>query len=123
MEDSQKLDLDAIQPESAKVKLNGQWYTLEQPKLGTIVKLTKLAKLVENPNDEQASLEALDMMNKVIGEMMPDLEGNKVDLTMQQVGAVLGLIFEMASPPDLKAVRQKGLEPVVDEKKSPDSVS
>lgn len=115
------LDLDTLQPEGGEVKLGGRVYHVDPPKMNTIVKLARIAGSLEKPESEAAALQSLSDLNDLMQGLIPDLEPN-TELNMAQAGALIKYVFELASPPELRVMRENGLEPVP-EKKTTDSVS
>ncbi|WP_438979900.1 hypothetical protein [Polynucleobacter sp.] len=116
MTDTFSLDLDTLKPKQATVKLGGKEYSVEPPKLKTLVVLSKIATAFDKLGEgEQASDQSVvgaiaDLQKALVGTI-PELADDGIDLSLEQASALLKFVFEMASPPDTQALKEKGIEP------------
>jgi hypothetical protein len=116
MADHLKLDLDILDSEGGEVTLGGKTYSVSPPKMGLLLKLSKLAKrfdavktnVAENPDEV---FELLEQLYDILTPIIPDLKSGNADLNMAQAGALMQFIFEMAKPDELSALKAEGIEP------------
>lgn len=109
------LDLDLLQPQARKVKLNGKLYDVYPPKVKDIANLARLAGKLQT-NDGTDLQAKLDNMVNAFASVMPALKEDGVDLTMEQVTALFGFVNSMVSPADNSALKQMGIEPNTEKK-------
>lgn len=114
--DHLKLDLDILDSVGGEVKLGGKVYQVSPPKMGLLLKLSKLAKKFDagkdaadqNPEEIMGLLEEL---YDIIKPIIPDIASGEVDLNMAQAGALMQYIFQMAQPNELAELKKVGIEP------------
>lgn len=106
------LDLDAIQPDTKKVRLGGVVYDVYQPDLKDLVLVAKLAKKANNPettNDEKVDM--VEGLHTALCSFMPALKDDGVKLSMKQMNGLLEFIFGMATPAQKEALAEANATP------------
>jgi hypothetical protein len=106
---SQPIDLDALQPEAAIIKFNGEEITLNPPKTGDVLTLgqyaTKLATLEGLTPDEVNAV--IETITQLIYKIVPAL--NNAPLNTTQLLVLVKAISDMAIPPDAKELLERGI--------------
>lgn len=122
MADTFDLDLDALDPKPKQVKLGGKLFEVYPPKLGAIIALTRLMKELQDVGeDTEKALVAIESIRKAVEPIIPGLKDEThLDLSIDQVSALLEFVFKMATPPEAQELEKKGIEPGSTEKKSSD---
>lgn len=116
-----ELDLDVLEPKGGEVKLAGKVYPVSPPKLKTVIALSKLAAVMSKPKDEiteDEAIKAIEELFNVLKPVMPALVEDGVDLNMEQAGALMGFVMDMASQTDMKKLDELGIKPSVEKKTS-----
>lgn len=123
MADPLLLDLDTLDPRPGTVKLHGKEFTVYPPSVGQIVKLTKVAKSLDDFTDTKvdgvSAIELVEKLLDVLDPIIPGIKDDKVQLNMAQAGALMRFVFSLASPKETEALRAEGIDPVTTEKKIP----
>lgn len=106
---SDVIDLDALQPEAAIIKFNGQEITLNPPKTGDVLRLgqasTKLAAL-EDLTEEEVDA-TIERVTKLVYKIIPELKD--VVLNTSQLLVLVKAISDMAIPPDAQELKARGI--------------
>lgn len=103
------LDLDALVPPAAIVKFEGNEIEVKPPKTGDVLKLGNLATKLQNIDklDETEILQLVDSLTEVVRRCIPEL--NDKELNTQQLLKLVEMIGNMATPPDVKELNQRGV--------------
>lgn len=109
------LDLDLLEPQSKKVRLKGVVYDVYPPKLKDIVALSRIAGQMNtaDPNEVQTRVE---QMIKAFESIMPGLKDVDVDLSPEQLEALMEFVNRMVTPADNSALKAMGIEPTTEKK-------
>lgn len=105
------LDLDALVPPTATIKLGGEEITVQPPKTSDLLRLGSLGGKLEGVADappEQVEKLVTDLTNLVFS-IIPELKGK--ELNTQQLLGLVELIGKMATPPETKELEAKGITP------------
>ena len=110
---SKVIDLSSLNPESKRVKLTEDTeITLLPGKLKLLIKIQKASALSEAKDaTEQERVDAIDRLCGYIGELIPEFEEGKVDLTIPQIKAIVQLAFEDSIPKKAKNLKEAGMKP------------
>lgn len=115
--DPNLLDLEALAPQSASIKLpNGQIVSVRPPRLKDTLKLSILGQQMKDVNmlnDEQLTVLDADI-DKALVDMIPELSG--IELSTPQKLGVITLLAEMGVPASTKDLKQQGIEVTGDPK-------
>ncbi len=114
------LDLDLLQPQSRKVKLNGNLYDVYPPKVKDIANLARLAGQLQQQDGNDIQ-QKIDQMVSAFASVMPALKEDNVDLTLEQVIALFQFVNGMVSPTENSALKSMGIEPSTEKKIQQDS--
>lgn len=114
------LDLDTLVGATKSVKLNGKEFTLSQPDLGELLKLTKLgAKLQEattsGGEEGNEAVEVMGELRDMIAKLAPPLAAEPINV-MQMI-ALLNLLVDMAMPSSVEEFEKRGITLTNDQKK------
>lgn len=101
------LDLDLIQPETKRVKIDGQIVDIYPPHLNELLKLMTVGR----SGDAEVLREAL-------LPVVPALADGKINPTFEQIAALIEFAIKMSMPTD-KSVLEKHGYTLSGEKKSP----
>lgn len=123
MADPQKLDLDALLPEPAEVKIGGVTYNLMPVKMSDLVFLSKILVTVDKADNDQAISNALEAFKNYLPKFIEGFDPVKNDITLQQAFALIQFIFDVSAPPEAKKMSELGIKPAVNQKKISDTVS
>jgi hypothetical protein len=116
------LDLDALAPESKKVKLGGKIIDVHPPKFKNLVSLMKTVAILQKAgNDQEASLNAIQTLKTSLLPMIPALGDEDMDLTIEQMNTLLQFVMAIATPDD--KLEAQGIEAKTIEKKAVAEVS
>lgn len=113
MDNDVALDLDALAPQPANVKFNGQTISVNPPTLEQFVKALKLAQSLKDvdENNLDALQEYYVQAETLIKEVIPELKDKS--LNYKQIMALFKLITEQGTPDDDQALvelQKKGIE-------------
>lgn len=111
--DKADLDLDIIEPDVKHVRLGGKIYEVHPPKIKNIVVITKLARELK---DETKSLEektiVFEDLKQVLGGVMPAFKSDEqVDLSLDQMIALIEFIFSLVTPDELGELEKLNATP------------
>ena len=102
------LDLDALQPEAKKVKINGRIVDIYPPKFKSIIALMKISSgLQETTNSEDLSI-LEEELTKALIPIMPELAEPDMDLSMEQLMKLLDFVMLISTPKDNEELAKKG---------------
>jgi hypothetical protein len=89
---SDVLDLDALMPEPKTIILGGNKIKVQPPKLKTVFALQKTFIMLQDgkPDAGEKIVEAL-------SAIVPDIKNDNVDLTVEQLQALIQFVSEMAT--------------------------
>lgn len=108
---SEVIDLDALVPKSRYIKLNGNEFELPAPRMETIIRLADMQKRMAATDTSDTN--ALNTMTKevdaLLREIVPQLE--QTPLTYVQIFKLIEILSEMATPPAVKEMQNKGIKP------------
>ena len=96
------IDLDILQPEPKKIKLNGKILDLYPGKLKTIIRIQKAFVVFKDTQGTDS--EALDKVIDALAEIIPDLKNDDVDIAVTQIPKLIELAYRSALPEDSKVV-------------------
>lgn len=110
-DNSEILDLDALVPQTAKIKFGGKEVEVQPPKTADLLKLGSLGQKVQNIADlpDEQVEQLIDDLTKLIQRIIPELAGT--DLNTQQILGLVQLISDMATPPETKELDKRGITP------------
>ena len=107
---SDVLDLDALQPQSKKVKFNGNVIEVAPPKTGDLLRLSQIGSKLKDAGDLNS-----DEIDKVtsdleghIKRMIPELQ--EASLGTAQLMSLLTLVMEMGMPEQMAELKKQGIE-------------
>lgn len=107
---SDVLDLDALQPESKRVKFGGNVIEVQPPKTGDLLRLSqigaKMQKAADLPEEELDAVIA--DLEKAIKKMIPELMD--ATLVSGQLMSLLTLVMEMGMPEQMAELKKQGIE-------------
>lgn len=108
---SEVLDLDALVPQTAKIKFGGNEVEVQPPKTADLLKLGSLGQKVQGIGDmPDAQVEKIIAdLTALIQKIIPELAGT--ELNTQQILGLVKLISDMATPPDAKELEKRGITP------------
>lgn len=109
------MDLDVLLPKPKKVRLNGQIYDVNPPRVKDLIKLTRLAGELQSSSDESVD-DRLTAMVDLLGNIMPGLKEDNVDISFTQVLGLFTFISQMANPAENSALKSLGIEPTAEKK-------
>lgn len=111
MNDEQILDLDALQPKKAYIKIGDQKIEVQQPKTSQMFRLSALGSRMENIDKLQPAQvdQLVESMTALLREIIPEL-GDR-PLNTQQVLGVMKLVGDMVTPADAKELEQRKISP------------
>jgi hypothetical protein len=107
---SYDLDLDALEPEAKKVKLNGRIVEVYAPKFKTILTIMKMSQGLTADGDSDQSQIIIDLRTALL-PVMPALADEDMDLSMEQLMSLLNFVMTIATPADTKELTDKGYSP------------
>lgn len=110
-DNSEVLDLDALVPPSVTIKFGGQEIEVKPPKTNEVFRLGFLGQKLSNAQDlNDAELEKIVTdINSLIAKCIPELTGK--DLNTTQLLRLVQIISDMATPPDVTQLKDKGVTP------------
>ena len=110
-DNSEVLDLDALVPQTAKIKFNGKEVDVQPPKTADLLKLGSLGQKVQNIADlpDTQVEQIIADLTRLVQKIIPELEGT--ELNTQQILGLVKLIGDMATPPDAKELEKRGITP------------
>jgi hypothetical protein len=115
----QILDLDALVPQKARVKLGGEWIEVSPPDVLAILELPALAakfqQLQTGGATTEQSAEAVKEFKKALSTLIPNIE--KYSLTTNQLFALLEFIMKIAIPEKIDQMEKAGVKLDNDQKK------
>ena len=103
------ISIEDLIPKTFAVTLKGVELNCQPPRLNHTLLLAKVGRVFENPNATNEQIEsAQNDVDKVIEELLPELEGNKLDTkaTLQFIQQVM----EQIQPDDNKELQEKGVK-------------
>jgi hypothetical protein len=108
---SEILDLDALVPQTAKIKFGGKEIDVQPPKTADLLKLGSLGQKVQKFDDftDEQTEEAITSLTGLIKKIIPELAD--AELNTQQILGLVKLISDMATPPDVKELDKRGITP------------
>lgn len=117
------LDLDALAPDTKKVKLNGRVIEVAPPKFKTLLEILKLADKFGKGQelDQNETVKALESLRNALVPIVPALSEDDFDLSLVQMMTLIEFVVSMTSPTDQKALENEGLTVKSDKKKELDS--
>lgn len=89
---SDVLDLDALMPESKTIILGGNKIKVQPPKLKTVFALQKTFIMLQDGKPE-----AGEKIIEALSSIVPDIKNDDVDLTVEQLQALIQFVSEMAT--------------------------
>jgi hypothetical protein len=94
-----ELDLDALAPKPHEVKLGGEMIEVNPPKFKSLIRLMELSDKLSRANqDDGAEMAVLfSEFQQALIPIIPKLGEDDVDLTIQQVMALVTFVMEIAS--------------------------
>lgn len=102
------LDLDTLQPEAKKVKINGRIVDVYPPKFKSIIALMKISSsMQEVSGSENLAQVEQDLTNALI-PIMPALAEPDMDLSMEQLMKLLDFVMLISTPQDNEELAKKG---------------
>ena len=109
---SDTLDLDALVPQTAKIKFGDKEVEVQPPKTADLLRLGGLGQKITNLSDlKDSEVERLIAdLTELVQKIIPELAGH--NLNTQQLLALVKLISDMATPPDAKELAKRGITPV-----------
>jgi hypothetical protein len=110
------LDLDALVPETRKVRLNGKVFAIQQPSLFDLLKLAKLGSKIQNVDGTPESQSVLDELIKTFENLIPEIKGEK--LTVKQMIGLFNYLSKMVEPVQTVELKKAGITTDITEKKS-----
>lgn len=108
------LDLDAIAPKIEHVKLNEEVVEVRPPKFKAIVELLQLQARwneIMRQGDETGVTEVINLLRTRISELVPRLQDEGFDITIEQLSALMQFIFAMANPQAVEQAKQEVAQP------------
>lgn len=110
------INLEDLKPKTFKVKIRGNEIDCSPLRLSHALAVAKIGNVFQNPaeyNKEQIKQAEADM-DDVIGELMPEIAGIKLDIsnTIDVITQMMGQI----EPSDNKELREKGVKLTADPK-------
>lgn len=110
-EDTSLIDLDALTPPSATIKLNGETIEIAPPSLEDVMLLGSLSQKMSKfqGEDLEKASDAIAALTKQLIKCAPKLEGQK--LNTPQLLKMVQVITDISMPPDAKELRDKGITP------------
>jgi hypothetical protein len=91
------IDLDKLLPEPRMVRICGKEVTLYPGKLKALIKLQKTFSSFKNA-DQSGQSELLDTLIDTLEPIIPDIKRDDIDLTIDQIPAVVTLAYENSVP-------------------------
>lgn len=111
-QDQADLDLDYIQPEAKHVKLNGKLLEVYPPKLKNIVVISKMAReLSDETKTIEEKVQVFESLKQVLAGIMPAFKEDDVDVTLEQMIALIEFIFSLATPEDKEELAKLNATP------------
>jgi hypothetical protein len=107
------IDLDALTPQKAILKFQGNEITVDPPTVGAALKLAAAAQRMADLKDNAADIKpdeldsALDDIKEKIDVIIPELKGH--ELNMEQLLVVTRAISDMLIPKDAKELKERGI--------------
>lgn len=118
-ENSNILDLDALVPAKARVKIGGNEVEVNPPTTSQMLRLAglgnKLQDMTTLPPEEVDTL--IGDLTGLLKEIIPEL--GDMTLNIRQLLGVTELIGDMVMPPDTKELQKRGITPNTDGDKNP----
>lgn len=107
---SDVLDLDALQPESKRVKFGGNIIEVQPPKTGDLLRLSQIGSKLKEAADLSADEidEVTTKLEAQIKGMVPELA--EATLGTSQLMSLLTLIMEMGMPEQMAELKKQGIE-------------
>ena len=90
-----KLDLDVYAPKPEYAQLGGKAIEIYPPKLKTIVKLLAIFERMSKAEADEDKSKAFAELTELLLPIVPALKEPDVDLTFEQMGALIKFVFEM----------------------------
>lgn len=103
------LDLDALEPKGAKVKISGVEHDVKPPTTAQVMKLASIgSKLQEVGKLQDDELNAtIAELHNLLRDCIPEL--GERQLNIAQLTALLSLIIDMGMPKDAKELEKQGV--------------
>lgn len=114
--DEEIIDLDAIAPKSAKLKVGGQFIEVPAPKTGDVLALGSLGQKLQEL-DKLSNVETEELVDALTALLFKIIPGLEVALEGKQLGTaqflrVINMVTQMAIPPDVKELDKLGITPL-----------
>lgn len=113
------LDLDALNPESKKLKLNGKIFDINPPDVFELFGVMGLKKkfdgIKQSDMTPEQAMEVLGDIKEAIGKLVPPIKGEP--LNMDQMFGIIDFVVSMAVPKNLEEMQKRGIKLDSDEKK------
>jgi len=118
------LDLDALAPESKKVKLGGKIIEVSPPKFKNLVSLMKTIGIIEATEGGTSSqVDAIEELRISLLPMIPALADDDTDLSIEQLKVLLQFVMRIAQPQEVEQLQADGYKVGKVEKKAEEEVS
>lgn len=108
--DSNYTDLDSLLPEAKKVKLNNQILTVYPAKLKTMFRIMKAFNAFNKPDQDQE--EVMNNLINALAEIIPDIKKDEVDMSIEQLTALVTFVYKTALPADIAQDAEKKMNEV-----------
>lgn len=104
-------DLDALVPQPRQIKFNNEIINIQPPKTADVLRLGQLGQKLQNT--DTVTPEGLDTLvteiTALVYKCVPELQS--AALQTPQLLSLIGIISEMATPPENKELERRGLTP------------
>lgn len=115
---SEVLDLDALVPQTLKVKIGDETFDVPPPSLQDILKLGALSQRMSkfDPDNMDVGAEMVAELTEQVYACAPALKGR--NLNMAQLLGLVRALTELSTPPDIKELADQGISVDTGEKKT-----
>jgi len=98
------LNLDEIITSSKKLKLGGKTFEVKQPGVQQLVTIFALADKLKNQQEPEESMQAMEVLLDTLDEIVPGLKKSKINMTSEQLMALMSFISDYARTQGNKVV-------------------
>lgn len=102
------IDLDKLLPEPKEVKISGKIVKVYPGKLKVLIKIQKAFSAFKGAEPEKQG-ELMDNLISALSVIMPDLKNEDIDISIEQLPALVNLAYESSLPKDNPLVKKNDM--------------
>lgn len=98
------LDLDVLNPQPKKVKINGEVVMCNPPKVLQLIKLQQVFNKLQGVTKSEEVVAVTEELESLLAQIIPDLVEKHIDLSMEQMVALFTFLQSSAIPDQYKQI-------------------